>query len=97
MAKIQYPPKEHIDKDNSFESCVVIGDPLEIDFAEAGLIFPTATGIFSPDIPAGIFAQGDSITGLIPIAVDTHIVVYFGDFQNQKLYKNTIKIKSKCP
>jgi hypothetical protein len=99
MPHVSYPPGFDVagEKDCDFESCVLfVDDQLTILLKHSGLIFPAASGIFSPDIPAGIHKAGDSIGPFKPINNDTEIVVYFGDFDNHRLYINTIKIRSKC-
>jgi|ERR1700744_1659176 hypothetical protein len=99
MPKVPYPPGDEDLRDNNFNTCVPFtGSPLSIEFIDPGFIFPTATGIFYPDLPSGFFAAGDVIGPYDPVnkSTPTGLVVYFQDFKRGKMYTNTITIKAKC-
>jgi hypothetical protein len=96
MPNVPYPGN-FLDKDNNFDTCVeYLNDPLTITFTDTGMIFPTATGIFSPDLPIGIFTAGVTIGPYTPVSNNKQLVVYYKDFKSNKMYKNTIIICTKC-
>jgi hypothetical protein len=100
MPTIPFPPRGLVNDKGivNFDTCVAYkDDPLSISFQDAVMVVPTATGVFRPDIVPGIFDAGETIGPFAPINGNAQLVVYFGDFKNQKLYKNTITIKATCP
>ncbi len=98
MPNVPYPPGGFVKKGTgNFNTCVEYqNDPLTITFNDPGMIFPTATGIFKPDLPTGIFAAGDKIGPYLPVSNNKQLVVYFQDFKTLKMYTNTIIICTKC-
>ena len=97
MPNVPYPHGGLIDRDMNFNTCVEYeNDPLTITFTDTGMIFPTATGIFNPDIPYGIYKKGDTIGPYQPVKGKKGVVVYFGDLKELKMYTNTIILCNKC-
>ena len=97
MPNVPYPPGTGVD---NFDTCVkYLDDPLTITFKDSGMIFPTATGIFTPDLPTGIFAVNDTIGPYKPSpgSNGSKLIVYFQDFDDKKMYTNTITIQTNCP
>jgi len=100
MPKIQYPPGGGLGAgpETDFDTCVAYcNDPLFIEFVNPGSITPTDTGIFTPDLPAGVFGAGDVIGPYYPVANDTKITVDYLDKKTNNFYKNHITIQTSCP
>jgi len=99
MPKIQYPPgglgEGH---GTDFDTCVAYCNaPLFIEFMDPGTITPTASGIFTPDLPAGLFGARDVIGPYYPVANNTTVTVDFLDKSTNNFYKNKITIQTSCP
>jgi hypothetical protein len=99
MPHVPYPPGGFIKKKGvtNFNTCVeYVNDPLTITFVDPGMIFPTAAGVFSPDIPFGVYKKGETIGPYLPVRGQKGLIVYFGDLTNLKMYTNTIILCTKC-
>jgi hypothetical protein len=97
MPNVPYPSGVVVERGNNFCTCVeYLNDPLTITFVDSGMIFPTATGVFRPDIPFGLYEKGVTIGPFLPISGEKGLIVYFGDLTNLKMFTNTIIICTKC-
>jgi hypothetical protein len=98
MPNVPWPPDGQVDDHRTdFNTCVqYVNDPLTFTFKDAGMIFPTALGIFTPDILPGINLAGTMGGPYYPINNHTHLDVYYWDFAKAKLYKDRIIICTKC-
>jgi hypothetical protein len=95
MAIVHVPPAD-LRRGTDIPFCInFVGDPLFIEFDQSAYMIHV-TGFFAPELPTGLFSQGDIIGPYKPLIDNTEMMIHFLCTQTNEFYRYTIQIKDDC-
>jgi len=90
------PPNQPLVLDKSSTFCLKFPDTLSIEFSDSGFLFHSADGLFTPDLPTGLFLAKSEIGPFQPEQDHTQLTLGFFDFTKNKFFAEVITISSDC-
>jgi hypothetical protein len=81
----------------TYRSCIELHDTFNLVFDEPGILFYLSPGHFVPEIPMGVFTQGEVPVPFTAVT-EGQIKIFFTSFQDTepKTYVEILSIKAKC-